>query len=683
VPAFLRPLFGSETELKAAVIFATRTWIISMVAFWIACELDLDSPQWTMLTVWIVAQPTSGMLLSKSLYRVFGTLAGCVLGLLLIVFFAQTPELFIGALALLMGVCTLAANALTNFRAYAAVLTGYTAAIVSLDAIAQPESIFYVAMARGSCIILAIVCSIVATSLFAPHRSGERAFANLKQALTEAARRASFPWDGNHAERLQLGRTLIDHLIALDTLMEFAAAESGLFRLHRPAATSLLAHLFGVISAKRSLDAHVIRCGMPIHPPLRKARDDIFNFLRAMPEKIDQEAIPDLIRQIDLLRTRLVILDPESLALAPEELVSQRVTIDRLDDVLHAFSGAMEDWIDIHGGPQERPHLALNFHRDQRAAVINALRAVLTVGGLGAFWIASAWTAGPAALTLAAVICSLFSSVPHPDRVGWAFFQSGCVAAVAAFFCKFFLLNHVFDYVMVAPVLGLFLIPAGVLIFYPRLAIYGAAFPIVFLSQIVPANPVTFDIVDFLNSGIATLSGVLAGTLAYVVIFPPDPRAARNYVIYRIRSGLEAIARLEPPPSIWAWTTRLYDRILRLSDPENLSGTHTNEWLETGLASVNLGCEIFRLRELLTDPGLSPDLRAPLEHLQAGFEEFLHHPEKAAAHAREALAQMPASPPPGGVNVRLLWARVRGTVEEIDACFDQPWSLVHRKPLPA
>jgi hypothetical protein len=59
--------------------------------------------------------------------------------------------------------------------------------------------------------------------------------------------------------RRQIGKKLIFDLIALNTLIEFAAAESGTFRIQANNARSLLAHIFGLISARRSLDAHLIR----------------------------------------------------------------------------------------------------------------------------------------------------------------------------------------------------------------------------------------------------------------------------------------------------------------------------------------------------------------------------------------------------------------------------------------
>src|SRR5580698_4497097 len=115
--------------------YALRAWLSSTLALYIAFVLQLDTPVWAWLTAWIVSQPTPGMVLSRGVYRVFGTVGGALLGIILMALFAQAPELFVFALALLIGGCTVLSNILTNNRAYATVLAGYTAAIVASDAI--------------------------------------------------------------------------------------------------------------------------------------------------------------------------------------------------------------------------------------------------------------------------------------------------------------------------------------------------------------------------------------------------------------------------------------------------------------------------------------------------------------------------------------------------------------------
>src|SRR5476649_2226549 len=142
-------------------LLSPRAWAMSGFA------LQLESPYWAWLTVWLVAQPTPGMLLSKSLYLVIGTIAGAVFGITLIALFAQTPELFVLGLALLVGGCTVASNALTNFRAYATVLAAYTSGLIASGAINAPDQVFFIAMARTSCILTGIASSILVVSIFA------------------------------------------------------------------------------------------------------------------------------------------------------------------------------------------------------------------------------------------------------------------------------------------------------------------------------------------------------------------------------------------------------------------------------------------------------------------------------------------------------------------------------------
>ena len=255
--------FVLSQHTRDIVSFAVRTWLASMLALYVSYALQLDAPYWAWLTVWIVAQPSPGMVLSKSLYRVIGTIGGSILGIILIAFFAQTPELFVLALALLVGGCTVVSNVLTNFRAYATVLAAYTAGIVASDAISAPDQVFFIAMARSSAILIGIACSILVTSLFAPHRAEAETREKLRDALKDAARRAVFSWKDSNEERLRIGRKLIFELITLNTLIEFAAAESGVFRMQANQARSVIAHIFSLISARRSLDAHLMRCGWP------------------------------------------------------------------------------------------------------------------------------------------------------------------------------------------------------------------------------------------------------------------------------------------------------------------------------------------------------------------------------------------------------------------------------------
>ncbi len=134
--------------------FSVGTFVASMVALYGAFAFQFDSPVWAWVTTWIVAQPTPGMTLSKGVWRFIGTIIGSIMAIVLIALFAQMPELFVFALALLVGGCTVITCLLTNYRSYAAALTAYTAAIIASDSISSPGDVFFTAMSRMSSILL-------------------------------------------------------------------------------------------------------------------------------------------------------------------------------------------------------------------------------------------------------------------------------------------------------------------------------------------------------------------------------------------------------------------------------------------------------------------------------------------------------------------------------------------------
>src|SRR5260221_14769218 len=130
------------------MIFAAKTTASALIALLIAFTFNLDQPQWALLTVFIVSQPQSGLVLAKSFYRIIGTLIGAAVALLLVALFAQERMLFLGVLALWIGVCTFGSQYARNFAAYSFVLSGYTAAIVGIPAALEAHNAFYIATAR-------------------------------------------------------------------------------------------------------------------------------------------------------------------------------------------------------------------------------------------------------------------------------------------------------------------------------------------------------------------------------------------------------------------------------------------------------------------------------------------------------------------------------------------------------
>jgi uncharacterized membrane protein YccC len=149
-------------------IFAAKTTASGLIALLVAFTFNLDQPQWALLTVFIVAQPQSGLVLAKSFYRITGTFIGAAVALLFVALFAQERVLFLGALALWVGLCAFGSQYARNFAVYSFVLSGYTVAIVGIPGALDAANAFYIAAARVTEITLGIIVTATISHIILP-----------------------------------------------------------------------------------------------------------------------------------------------------------------------------------------------------------------------------------------------------------------------------------------------------------------------------------------------------------------------------------------------------------------------------------------------------------------------------------------------------------------------------------
>jgi MFS-type transporter involved in bile tolerance (Atg22 family) len=88
-----------DHQTAVGLTFAVKTFAASLLALYIAFWAGLDDPRWSFLTVFVVSQPDSGLILAKSFYRILGTIAGLFVAIALVFGLAQYGELFVAAVA--------------------------------------------------------------------------------------------------------------------------------------------------------------------------------------------------------------------------------------------------------------------------------------------------------------------------------------------------------------------------------------------------------------------------------------------------------------------------------------------------------------------------------------------------------------------------------------------------------
>jgi uncharacterized membrane protein YccC len=656
-------------SLRAGIAYGVRTWIAGMLAFYIAFFCQLESPYWAPVAVWICSLPTPGMTVSKSMYRIVGSILGSFMAVVLIALFPQQPTLFTLALAFWVATCTLVSNLLRNFRAYAFVLAGYTTAIIALPTIPNPNHIFDAAMARGSCTIIGIICAMTVMRLLTPHKARGQVMLKLKTVIGDTAHRAAFPLVQRATEQsYAFAYKLLGELISLDTEIEYAAAESPSFRIHADQARSQVAELFNTISAARAIRSLEDECGLLVLPAeLDRLRHEAAQILADIPAAVTKNELPQTILIIRDLRRRLEEQSPEESGMAQDEIVRERLFIDYLGFIFKHMENALQDSISLDGPYVSEPRQYLNFHRDHRLAWINALRAFVAVAAAGFLWIVTAWDSGAGAVIFVAVVCSLFSALPHPNQAGMKFFWGTLVGTFMSFPFVYVVLQRVDgQFVMFALALALLMIPGSIAAANPKTNLLGFAFNVNFLAAVAPTNPMSYNVVAFLNNIIALNVGVFLGCLAYTLILPADPMAAHRYVRYRIRRGFEILAVREPIPDPCAWKTRMFDRINRLYDSAAALGEARIVWMENGLRALHFGNGILALRQLLEAGRIKGQQAVLIRSILDSIGWFRECPGISHPFILTGIDVLKHSPVPLQAEERRDFMRTLGTLMEMD-----------------
>src|SRR6266404_2460465 len=154
-----------DHQTAVGLTFAVKTFAASLLALYIAFWAGLDDPRWSFLTVYVVSQPDSGLVLAKSFYRILGTIAGVLVAIALVFGLAQYGELFVAALAGWICSCNFAARAVRNFASYGFQLAGYTVAIIGIPAALEPTGAYPLVVARCTEILLGIICAALVSRL--------------------------------------------------------------------------------------------------------------------------------------------------------------------------------------------------------------------------------------------------------------------------------------------------------------------------------------------------------------------------------------------------------------------------------------------------------------------------------------------------------------------------------------
>lgn len=491
--------------------FAIRTTVAALLALTSAHLLGIHHPWWAAMTVWLVAQPTRGLLIERSLARLTGTIWGAVAGALILISWAHDLPIALTVLAFWLALCAGLGTIFRHFRNYGFVLAGYTAGIVVLFGLSDGHADAVLAQDRVLCTLIGIACSTLLSFRALPLKhtnAGTHARSLLDRVLRLVE---SEPAE----QRLNTDPTLVAEIGTFDRAIDDYAAGS----LRRRFDALRLRHISGVLLELVAL----ARSGQ--------------GGVTAADEKQD-----DPLQRVRSLAGNAVLGDRPALANALGDLV-QALEPDRQT----AWS-----------------HFRFDFNPVE--AVRAAGRPVLALALAAIIWLASGWQAGAMMAMTAVLFTSLFSSHDHGNHMVIQVMIGTLAGAAAGLLTRLFLLPQA-DGLLLPMLVCItpFLLVSAWLMRQSATGKMAIDMAMTFLLTAQPGSaPVTAEIA--LPEAVAIVSGVFIAVTMFWLVLPSTPAVRCGLMARRIVHLTALIARSPDRASSRSRHEALRSTFVRLLD---------------------------------------------------------------------------------------------------------------------
>lgn len=524
------------------LIFAIKTFIAGMLALFVSFELDLINPMWSIGTVLIIANPYSGMVSSKCVYRVVGTIGGAVIALTLTPHLINTPWLFTVVLSLWVGFALYVSLLDRTPRSYAFMLAGYSTAMIVFNAITYIDqyNIFDIALARVIEISIGVISSAVVSATILPMHIGsaikQRVIKTLKDTENLFANLLIADPQQNNT---QLLATITRDTTDIHALAVHLSYEKG--ELH--GMTKPLQEMLHQISM-------VVANLVALSERIKQLQE--LRFIETHAEKLQQLSahVVQFLEQKDLIIDENILQLPDEFesdfaSLMESASTHQQVLVAAMKmDVRHFISNVLAVkvlWQRIQQGNKEIPDNITpmttkypSLHRDHGVAIRGGISAVLITFIVTGVWIISGWKAGFMMAQMGAVTACILTALDNPVPVLRIFIWGSIASAVLVFVYAFGIFPHVTTFWE----LGLVLLPmflfAVSMMANQMLMPVGMVLGINTMMGLNLHNAYSMDAVSYLDGSFAMILGVLVSLVVIDVVraMSPDTSASRILALH-------------------------------------------------------------------------------------------------------------------------------------------------------
>lgn len=592
-------------------VFVFKTTIAALLAMGISMRFELGQPVTAMVTVYVLMQPQTGMVLTKSLYRVCGTLAGMVASLALLGLFAQERILFLLGLSIWIGLCTAGAALYRNFKSYGFTLAGYTTAMIALPLVMQPTGFFDYAVNRASEVGVGILCAGIVSDMVFPQSLGVSIVRTIQSCYAEIIGAVQAMLSG------RMGRQEIDrmHLRFIGNVMNLESFRSAVLleaagirsrelslrRLNRDfMAMSTTFHSF------YQLMNRLKKAVSPATQALAALSDSLADVLvkEGEPARTADEALQTERRiaafraafpqQVEIVRQRYVSFSGSQANLDCETALE---LLCRFVRELHDYTCAYASLMAERQGLRPLDDVRFAFQTDPTVALLTGTRAMIIILLVAAFWIASAWPNGASAVMMAAIGSALFAPAPDPARAVKMGLIGVLAGFIVSFLCKFFVLTSLDGFSLLCAGMVPFMLVGPYLSMDPKLATMGLGYSAMFCFMISPANSMQYDPVSFINFGTALVIGLAAAAVIFGTFAPVTGEWFKRRTAHMLRRQVE-MAGFGPLPGLTnRFESGIRDILHRIAAKQDLQDAHDRNILDWMFIVLEIGRAIIHLRQ--------------------------------------------------------------------------------------
>lgn len=619
------------------LIFAIKTFIAGMLALFVSFELDLINPMWSIGTVLIIANPYSGMVSSKCVYRVVGTIGGAVIALTLTPHLINTPWLFTVVLSLWVGFALYVSLLDRTPRSYAFMLAGYSTAMIVFNAITYIDqyNIFDIALARVIEISIGVISSAVVSATILPMHIGsaikQRVIKTLKDTENLFANLLTADPQQNNT---QLLATITRDTTDIHALAVHLSYEKG--ELH--GMTKPLQEMLHQISM-------VVANLVALSERIKQLQE--LRFIETHAEKLQQLSahVVQFLEQKDLIIDENILQLPDEFesdfaSLMDSASPHQQVLVAAMKmDVRHFISNVLAVkvlWQRIQQGNKEIPDNITpmttkypSLHRDHGVAIRGGISAVLITFIVTGVWIISGWKAGFMMAQMGAVTACILTALDNPVPVLRIFIWGSIASAVLVFVYAFGIFPHVTTFWE----LGLVLLPmflfAVSMMANQMLMPVGMVLGINTMMGLNLHNAYSMDAVSYLDGSFAMILGVLVSLVVIDVVraMSPDTSASRILALH-YRAMRQAIY-LPYGLDFKVHLRSMLDRIGILNSKMVQSGEIKTSIHQALIESSSI-VDLSRLQELANQFPQNSELAHHIGNLQQNLDELFRAKENDA-----------------------------------------------------